>query len=117
MHAARLLLLALAIPLTGCLGMSEAEIAAKKAEFAAKDDAVCKGYGAKPGTDVYVQCRMAQQKGRDDADNAAAMAPRPVVVDSTTTSTPSTPMLAPIPPPTRCQSMNVGLGQVHTYCN
>ena len=53
--------------------MSRAEIAAKKAELAAKDDEVCRGYGARPGTDVYIKCRMAQQKARDDADNAAAM--------------------------------------------
>ncbi|NOJ40892.1 hypothetical protein [Bradyrhizobium australiense] len=116
MHAARLLLLVLAVALTGCLGMSEAEIAAKKAEFAAKDDEVCKGYGAKPGTDIYIQCRIAQQKARDDSDNAAMMS-RPIVVDNTITSAPSTPMLQPIAPPTRCQSMNVGMGRVHTYCN
>jgi hypothetical protein len=119
MRAVRLLLLILLLPLTGCLGLqSEAEIAARKAEFARKDDEVCKGYGAKPGTDIYIQCRMAQAKARDDADNAAMMSqPRPVIVDNNTSPQPSTPMLQPIAPPTRCQSMNVGMGRVHTYCN
>lgn len=115
MGAVRLLWLVLTIPLAGCLGMSEAQIAAKKAELAAKDDEVCRSYGAKPGTDIYIQCRMAQQKARDDADNAVASAP--VVVNNTTTSSPSTPALQPISQPTRCQSMNVGMGRVHTYCN
>ena len=117
MHATRLLCLLLTLPLAGCLGgRSEAEIAAKKAELAAKDDEVCKGYGAKPGTDIYVQCRMAQQKGRDDADNAVAAAP--VIVNNNTGSQPASyPTLQPIPQPTRCQSMNVGMGRVHTVCN
>lgn len=115
MRAFRLPWLVLAIPLASCLGMSEAQIAAKKAELAAKDDEVCKSYGAKPGTDIYVQCRIAQQKARDDADNAIVSAP--VVVNNTTTSSPSPPTLQPIPQPTRCQSTNVGMGRVHTYCN
>lgn len=34
-------------------------------EIAAKDDATCRGYGAQPGTDVYVQCRVAQDQRRD----------------------------------------------------
>jgi hypothetical protein len=29
----------------------------------------CKSYGAKPGSDIYVQCRMAQAKRRDDAED------------------------------------------------
>src|ERR1700730_5222230 len=32
---------------------------------AAGDDQTCKSYGAKPGSDVYVQCRLAQQARRD----------------------------------------------------
>jgi hypothetical protein len=33
-------------------------------QVAAKDDTICRSYGAKPGTDVYIQCRMsvAQQR-------------------------------------------------------
>jgi hypothetical protein len=31
------------------------------------DDAVCKSMGASPGTNAYVQCRLAQQARRDAA--------------------------------------------------
>jgi len=34
-------------------------------ERAAADDATCLGYGAKPGSDAYVQCRMVQEARRD----------------------------------------------------
>ena len=75
----------------------EAEIAAKKAERAAKDAEVCKSSGAKPLTDIYVQCRTAQVKGRDDADNAAMMH-QPAIVNNvnTTNDPPLYPKLAPI---------------------
>jgi hypothetical protein len=115
MRASGLLLLVLFIPLAGCLGRSEAEIAAKKAELATKDDAVCKSYGAKPGTDIYVQCRMAQQKARDDEDNAAA-AP-PVIVNNTTVAPAGGPKFDAMPRHSVCSTRHVGLGQVHTYCN
>jgi hypothetical protein len=36
---------------------------------AATDDKTCQSYGAKPGTDAYVQCRMFQQARRDQADS------------------------------------------------
>jgi hypothetical protein len=36
-----------------------------KAEVEAKDDATCRGYGAKPGEPVYIQCRVAQDQRRD----------------------------------------------------
>ncbi|WP_291856785.1 hypothetical protein [Bradyrhizobium sp.] len=117
MRMVRLLLLLLLLPLAGCLGRhSEAEMAALKAEFARKDDEVCKSYGAKPGTDIYIQCRMHQAKARDDADNAIGTS-QPVIVNNSGGSQPSTPVLQPIAQPTRCQSMNVGMGRVHTYCN
>lgn len=117
MRAVRLLWLVLAIPLAGCIVQSEAEIAARKAELAAKDDGVCKSYGAQPGTDVYVQCRIAQQRARDDSDNAARISRSVAVNSDAATTTTSTPTLQPIATPTRCQSMNVGMGRVHTYCN
>jgi hypothetical protein len=97
MHVVRLLCLVLALPLAGCLGMSEAETAAKKAELAAKDDEICRSYGAKPGSDVYVQCRVAQTQRRDAADNAAASAP--VIVNNVNT-TPQPPLYPTIQPMT-----------------
>ena len=98
-------ILVLTLALGGCLmGMSEEEKAAKRAELAAKDDATCKGYGAKPGTDIYIQCRMAQQKSRDDADNAAA-ASQTVIVNNNPVPASDAPKLQPmaIPGP-RCTS-------------
>jgi hypothetical protein len=97
--------LVLALALGGCLmGMSEEERAAKKAELAAKDDATCRSYGAKQGTDIYVQCRIAQQKSRDDADNAVAASPTVVVINNPV-PTSDAPKLQPmvIPGP-RCTS-------------
>ena len=83
MRAVRLLcLVLLALALVGCLGMSRAEIAAKKAELAAKDDEVYRGYGARPGTDVYIKCRMAQQKARDDAAAMSQPARIPTATDN-----------------------------------
>ena len=67
-----LIALMLALSLGGCfMGSSEQE----RAAVAAGDDQTCQGYGAKPGTDVYVQCRMAQQKARNDRVNAIIASP------------------------------------------
>jgi hypothetical protein len=74
--------------------MSEAETAAIKAQLAAKDDETCRSYVAKPGSDVYVQCRVAQTQRRDATENATASAP--VIVNNVTTGAPSYPQLAPI---------------------
>jgi hypothetical protein len=103
MYAARLLTVALILPLTGCLGMSEAEIAAKKAESASQDDQTCKSYGAKPGSDAYISCRVAQTQRRDAADAAAAAMPTTVIVNNP--AAPSYPTLQPvIYPGPRCTS-------------
>ena len=96
MHAVRLfcLLLTLPLPLAGCLGaQSEAEIAAEKAQLAAKDDEICKSYGAKPGSDVYVNCRVAQTQRRDAAANATAAAP--VIINNVAPEPASYPKLKP----------------------
>jgi hypothetical protein len=89
--------------------MSPAEIAAKKAELAAADDATCKSYGAKPGTDIYVQCRMTQQQSRDAADNAAAAAP---VIVNNNTSMPA----SDAPRLRNCYPVSMA-GGVRTVCN
>ena len=34
-------------------------------EIVAKDDAICRGYGATPGTPAYIQCRATQDERRD----------------------------------------------------
>ena len=46
-----LIVLAACLALAGCFTTEE--------ERAAKDDANCGSYGAKPGSDAYIQCRMA----------------------------------------------------------
>jgi hypothetical protein len=88
--------------------MSAEQVAARKAEFAAKDDQICRDYGAKPGTDVYVQCRIKQQESRDAADRAAA-AP-PVVVNNNISSSPEVPRLP------NCYPVSMA-GGVRTVCN
>lgn len=45
-------LLVLCLALGGCLGPSEAELAAA-------DDAKCRSFGSAPGTDAYTNCRVA----------------------------------------------------------
>ena len=54
----KITVLLLALALGGC--------AASRA-ITQDDDAVCKSMDAHPGTDVYVQCRLAQQARRDAA--------------------------------------------------
>ena len=66
--------------------MSGEQLAARKQELAAKDDETCKGYGARPGTEPYVQCRMKLDQGR--------VAPREV----------------------KCTTMKLGVGMDETVC-
>ena len=46
------------------------EVFMSKEQLAAKDDVICRGYGAQPGSDVYVQCRVSQDQRRDAVRNA-----------------------------------------------
>ncbi|MBY0298928.1 MAG: hypothetical protein K2X71_23330 [Methylobacterium sp.] len=41
------------------------EILMSDQEVIAKDDEICRGYGAAPGTPVYIQCRAMQDQRRD----------------------------------------------------
>jgi hypothetical protein len=116
MRTARLLvLLLLAVPLVGCQTNQE-----RMAEFKARndtlDDQTCRGYGAKPGSDIYIQCRMQRQQSRDAADNAAGAAvAAPVRMNPVPAS--DAPVIQPmVIPQTRCQSMRVG-ASVQTVCN
>ncbi|MEX5567137.1 hypothetical protein Q1J55_04855 [Pseudomonas syringae] len=40
------------------------------AQTAIKDDAQCQSYGAKPGSDVYIQCRVALANQQEQANHA-----------------------------------------------
>lgn len=53
--------------LAGCA--SQAEMQANAHAVAMQDDSICRGYGAKPGTPTYVQCRMNIANQRAAADN------------------------------------------------
>jgi hypothetical protein len=92
----------LALPLAGCLTPQE-RMAEVKARNDVMDDQTCQSYGAKPGTDIYIQCRMNRQQNRDAADNAAVSSP--VIVNNVSTPSPSYPTLQPIiNPGPRCTS-------------
>jgi outer membrane lipoprotein SlyB len=60
-------ILALALTLSGCANNQpgRGEVFASKAEIDAKDDSICRQYGAKAGEPVYIQCRVAQDQRRD----------------------------------------------------
>jgi hypothetical protein len=105
------LALIVALPLAGCM-TDEERIAEFKARNAVPDDQTCRSYGARPGTDIYIQCRMQRQQTRDAGDNAvaAAAAARPVINGAVPPS--DAPVLRP---PITCQSRQVG-GMVQTTC-
>jgi hypothetical protein len=94
----------LAWPLVGCqtdgpiipnpFYVSKEEIAAKQAEQAAKDDETCRKYGAKPGTDIYIQCRMSEAQRRTTAESA----PGPVIVNNNVDTTPQPSLYPTIQP-------------------
>jgi hypothetical protein len=87
------------------------ELFMSKEQIAAKDDAICRGYGAKPGTDVYIQCRVAQDQRRDAVRNEpdAPINPPP-------TAAGAAPTPGILPQQTHCQSMAAGMGTVQTVC-
>jgi hypothetical protein len=63
----------------GCrLFESEAGCATRIAREEAADDTKCRGYGAQPGTDVYVQCRVGldQIKATESAARASRASTR-----------------------------------------
>ena len=78
-------ILALSLSLGGCL-TSEQLIAERNA----KDDQKCQGYGARPGTDAYVNCRAQLDSARTTAIavDSAAPAQTTVVVQSPGVPTP-----------------------------
>jgi hypothetical protein len=66
---------------------------------------------AKPGTDIYIQCRMTQQQNREVADSAMAAA-APVIVNNNNASAPD----SDAPRLRNCYPVSVG-GGVRTVCN
>lgn len=78
-------ILAVSLSLGGCL-TSEQLIAERNA----KDDQKCQSYGARPGTDAYVNCRAQLDSARTTAIaiDSAAPAQTNVVVQSSSLPTP-----------------------------
>jgi hypothetical protein len=104
MRVPKMGMLVLVLPLAGCQTdglLIPDPFARSKAELAAKDDETCRSYGAKPGTDIYIQCRMTQQQRRDAADGGGVM-----VVNAPPATSSDAPVLRNIIPPTvRCQTI------------
>jgi hypothetical protein len=73
-----ILALVLALPLCGCQTDQE-RMAEFKARNNALDDQKCLGYGARPGTDAYVNCRANLDSARTTADAIVVAAPAPTV--------------------------------------
>ena len=46
------------------------------AQIAADDDAVCRSYGIQPGSQLYVECRAAKERQRQQAKATLAAASR-----------------------------------------
>jgi hypothetical protein len=57
---------ALVLALSSCQGSVVGDAMAGKEGLAKQDDQYCQSIGAKPGTDVYVQCRMMAGQNRDN---------------------------------------------------
>jgi hypothetical protein len=103
MRATRFWVVLLAVPLAGCFeatsrpGLGEGFMS--KEEIAAKDDTICKGYGAQPGSEAYIQCRVSQDQRRDAVRNAPS---DPINPPPNVAGTPPMPNI--LPRTTTCQT-------------
>jgi hypothetical protein len=104
----------LIFPLTDCASSPRAYM--PPADYYG-DEAACRSYGAKPGTDIYIQCRMQRQQSRDAAEAArqAALMAEPSYPPPNYDA-PIRPMPS-IAPQRRCQSVPAGMGTWQTVCN
>ena len=98
--------LLIALPLAGCFEATSrppglGEVFMSKEQLAAKDDAICQGYGAKPGSDVYIQCRVTQDQRRDAVRNA----PDDPIIAVPASDAPR--LQNTIPPTVRCQTVGM----------
>lgn len=85
--------------LTACMG-DEERIAARNAA----DDQKCLAYGARPGTDAYVNCRAQLDSARTTASAIQSSAPPPSAFPASMPATdapPLRPMSVPCPPYSR----------------
>jgi hypothetical protein len=109
-------LLPIVILLSGCV--SDKERAAQQRALAQqinrRDDDQCRSYGATPGTDQYIKCRMmiAQQRDAADAQRNAAVMQYLLANKPTPYQIP----VAPASPNLNCTTSRVG-DQAYTHCN
>jgi hypothetical protein len=130
MRASRLSGLLLVLPLMGCLGSEPSpqlretwartpglgEIGMTNEQKVAKDDGICRAYGALPGTPAYIQCCATQDQRRNAVLLSDAGAPAPVVNNIPVPGSDAPVIRNTLPQQTRCQSMRVG-NSVQTVCN
>lgn len=79
--------------------------------IAAADNERCIGYGFKPGTDAYADCRLRIEEARQANYRAAAAVPMPSFQ-----SAPLAPYQIPTNRPVNCTSVGAG-AVVSTSCN
>lgn len=97
------------LALSGC--MSDQQKLAKaqeaKAQQASADDAQCRSYGAAPGSDLYVNCRMQLDSRRTQADEARRqMAIRMLMNNKQQPAQPYS--VQPVPAQVNCTSTTYG---------
>jgi hypothetical protein len=73
----RVFAIALLVTLGGC---------ATQQQISAADDNVCRPYGAQPGSEAYVQCRMMKEQQHQDAAQSLLNAGSAMNSDHTTIS-------------------------------
>ena len=108
-----LVLAGLCLALLGCVSAEQQAIA---------DNQTCLDYGAQPGTDGYLQCRLlvAQMRAAEEQRQAAARATLGAGLQNAGAAynanlPPPQPAFAPIQPPINCRSVRTG-NVVNTQC-
>jgi hypothetical protein len=73
-NVASALMIFAALALTSCVSREQLaeRAAAARAEIAYQDDVQCQSYGARPGSDAYVACRMNAANARQAQENIDA---------------------------------------------
>lgn len=66
-----LMLLVVLFSLASCQGSVVGDAMAGKEGLAQQDDEYCRSIGAKPGSDIYVQCRMVSTQNRQSRHASA----------------------------------------------
>jgi hypothetical protein len=87
------------------------------AQVAIRDDAQCQSYGAKPGSDVYVQCRVALANQQGQANEARRQRALQMLMNQQGQKPQQPYMLQPAPVRQQTNCVFNSVGQtVHTNC-